>query len=85
MMNNPTAFYGNCRSCKERVLMIKTVNQKWIPVNLTSLSADDIGRVIDGSPMEYEHGRHIAHFATCPEAKKWRKREKVHPFTRPVN
>ena len=36
-----------------------------MPVDADTVEADD---------ETYEHGRHVSHFGTCPDADKWRKR-----------
>jgi len=66
-------FYTNCRSCNERIIMLLTINKKHMPVNVSSLSEqekDDIGR---GANFFFDGKKHETHFATCPEANKWRR------------
>lgn len=47
-----------CTSCRTPIFFAKTAAGKWIPVD-TNVSSD---------------GKYTSHFATCPHAKKFRKR-----------
>jgi hypothetical protein len=55
-----------CRSCKAQIVWLPTKAGKNIPVNLTNYSPED---------KEFKPNWHVAHFATCPHAKAWRKRK----------
>lgn len=63
-----------CRSCKRRVTFYKTVAGKWMPFN------GDPPLEMQSSFLEGEVSRAFiaakeSHFATCPDAKQWRKRK----------
>lgn len=57
---------ASCRSCDEEVYWITTTHGKRMPVDCT----------IDGAyaPTDRANGHGVSHFATCPEADKWRTR-----------
>jgi hypothetical protein len=58
--HNPT----HCRSCGAEIVWLRTKAGRLIPVNAaTALETD----------TEFDHNRHVSHFATCPQANKWRK------------
>lgn len=58
-----------CRSCGARIVWLKTKTGKSMPVDAPSTNQDD---------LEYDHERHVSHFGTCPDAKRWSKKKK-HP------
>ena len=58
-----------CRSCGARIVWMMTSNNRRMPVNAETA---EHGETI------YEHGRHVSHFSTCPQANQWRKRA-THP------
>jgi hypothetical protein len=53
-----------CRSCSAEIVWLTTKKGKTIPV--------DRATVKDGD-HDFEYARHISHFATCPDAVRWRK------------
>lgn len=55
----------SCKSCSAAIIWMKTKNDKTIPVDYES---------VDGMELIFEPGKHVAHFATCPNANKHRKR-----------
>lgn len=61
----PGGGRGKCRSCGAPIIWFKTSAGKNIPVNAET--------VLDGD-YTLELPRHVAHFATCPEAAKFRKK-----------
>ena len=69
---NPTT---KCRSCDTEIAFVETRSGSQMPVDADSLDDEDIeilGRV--GERLQYEHGRHVSHFATCPDAYKFRRK-----------
>ena len=60
----PRPKVAHCRSCQARIVWLRTKAGKRIPV--------DAGTVEAGA-KEYDPKRHISHFATCPEAAKFRR------------
>jgi len=54
----------HCRSCNSKIVWLKTKTKKSMPV--------DAGTVKEGD-TEFDHTRHMSHFATCPHSKSWRK------------
>jgi hypothetical protein len=59
---------SSCRSCGASIVWFKTKAGKSIPVDFTSVAQTD---------TEYDSTRHVAHFATCPEGKRWSKKGKT--------
>ena len=57
----------HCSKCNARMVWLKTKAGKAIPV--------DAATVTDGD-TNYQHGRHISHFATCKFADQFRKAKK---------
>lgn len=69
---NPTT---KCRGCNAEIAFVGTRSGKLMPIDADSLNDEDIeilGRV--GERLQYEHGRHEPHHATCPEAVKFRRK-----------
>lgn len=48
-----------CRSCGQDIVFLRTASGKQMPVNADTVEPGD---------TEYEHGRHVSHFSTCPHA-----------------
>ena len=68
-------FKTVCRACKASIWMIFTKNGKYIPINSETITNGDL-MVIDATDeLIFDPSRHIAHFATCTDAKKFRKRK----------
>ncbi len=55
---------GKCRSCGAEILWKKTKEGKFMPVDIGSTESTEA--VFDPATMK-------SHFATCPDAGKWRK------------
>lgn len=53
-----------CKSCRAMIVWLKTPAGKSMPVDADSVAPED---------EEYEHGRHISHFSTCPDQARWRR------------
>lgn len=67
-----------CRSCRAKIIWMKTVNGKNIPVdapqdNDVFIDALDraAGRALEGDIFDSK--KHISHFATCPNSNQHRK------------
>ena len=56
---------SKCRSCGEEIVWLKTDSGKNIPVDADTV-ADKDAEIFDSKQM-------TSHFATCPDANKWRK------------
>lgn len=54
----------SCRSCGEDIVFLRTAAGRPMPVNADTVEPGD---------TDYEHGRHVSHFATCPAADQHRK------------
>lgn len=81
--------FGQCSGCGKRIVWIKTVNGKNMPCdpNIINYKADKTGKekivtasgnVVTGTTgatiAEADGFGYISHFATCPRAKTFRKR-----------
>ena len=55
----------SCRSCSAPIIWMKTKNFKTIPVDYDS---------VEDLELMFEPGKHVSHFATCPNASNHRKR-----------
>lgn len=53
-----------CKSCRAMIVWLKTSTGANMPVDADSVAPEDV---------EYEHGRHVSHFGTCPNAGQHRK------------
>jgi len=69
MNNMETTYEGKqfkqCRSCKASIVFLKTKHNKFLPVD---------AETVDDTDEIYTHGKHRAHFATCPDAKQFRRK-----------
>lgn len=54
-----------CKSCRARIVWLKTVTGKNMPVDADTVEADD---------ETFDSSRHVSHFATCPDANQHRRR-----------
>ena len=60
----------NCRSCGAKIVWMKTKLGKTIPVDVVmGCKVDDTKETI------FDPDLMTSHFATCPDAKKWRKKK----------
>lgn len=59
-------FTVRCSSCGADIVWFRTKAGKRMPVDESSTQPNDAEHMLDLK-------RHISHFATCPEANKWRK------------
>ena len=59
-MKQPT----KCRSCGQDIIFLTTSTGKNIPVDYETYKGE----------RQFEHNKHRSHFATCPEASKFRKK-----------
>jgi hypothetical protein len=57
-------FSVPCKSCKKPIVFLKTDTGKIIPVD---------AETVDAADEHFDFERHKSHFATCPEAAKFRK------------
>lgn len=53
-----------CRSCGAAIVFLRTRAGKRIPVNADTVAVGD---------CEFDHERHVSHFADCEQADRWRK------------
>lgn len=65
-MNRPAVT--ECRSCKAPIVWMWTKNNRKAPVD-----AESVG-IKDDRLTEFDPKRHVSHFATCPFAKRHRKK-----------
>lgn len=53
-----------CRSCGAQIIWFNTDKGRNVPIDAESVKPED---------TEYHYGRHVAHFATCPNADQHRR------------
>ena len=53
-----------CRACQKEIVFLLTKTGKKMPVDAETVTQDD---------HQFDHTRHVSHFATCPAAKQFRK------------
>jgi hypothetical protein len=61
----------SCSSCGALIVWFKTEAGKAHPVDATSVKAQDLN--LDLQTKKNPAGKHMSHFATCPNADKHRK------------
>jgi len=70
------SYFTNCRSCNARLAMIPTIHGKIAPVNFDSLTPQEVVDIEKGVGFFFDNKKHMSHFATCPDAKRYRKNDK---------
>jgi len=65
-----------CAKCMQLIAFAKTNTGNSIPVNVSTLSNEEIAKYNSGEEISFRFGKHISHFATCPEASTFRKVKK---------
>ena len=63
-----------CKSCKAHIVYLKTKSDQYIPVNYNTLTLDERAN-LKTIPVLFNSIHHISHFATCPDANKFRKKK----------
>jgi hypothetical protein len=53
-----------CKSCNQRIVFLETAAGKRMPIDADTVEAED---------TVYEHGRHVSHFSSCPQAQQHKK------------
>jgi hypothetical protein len=53
-----------CKSCNAQIVFLETAAGKRMPIDADTVEAED---------TVYEHGRHVSHFSSCPQAQQHRK------------
>ncbi len=61
-----------CRGCKVDIVWMRTKKKKWIMVNVMVVDDPDL-RGPNAGEDRFKYGEHQAHFATCPEAGRFRR------------
>lgn len=61
----PGGGAGTCRSCKAAIVWFKSDAGKNIPIDAATVLPED---------QQLELPRHVSHFATCPDAAKFRRK-----------
>jgi len=69
-----------CGSCGAPIVWAHNVYGKREPIDAAPVAGGNIVLVGLGEPPRAEHvkpgvGTHVSHFATCPDARKWRRRQ----------
>lgn len=54
-----------CAACQARIIFLLTSSGKKMPVDADTVDEED---------EVYEHGKHVNHWGTCPNADQFRKR-----------
>lgn len=65
---------GKCRSCGVELIWAQTRSGKSMPLEAVSPSDGNV-RIVDGAARvgETGSGPYLCHFATCPQAEKWKR------------
>lgn len=67
---------AECRSCKAPIIFAKTASEKFIPLDAVPVLGGNVwlkdGYAVIDAPSPTTKA-HVSHFATCPEAKKFRR------------
>ena len=69
-------FKTACRACKAPIWMIFTKTGKYIPVNAETITNGDLMLLEATDELIFDPKKHMAHFATCSQANKFRKQTK---------
>lgn len=67
-----------CQKCKKEIIFGITKNGKAIPIDLDSLSEEDMKWLLSRNPndntlLPFRWGEHVTHFATCTNPEQFRK------------
>lgn len=65
-----------CKSCGKLMAFLRTGRGNLIPVDWESLNRIEKDDIINGNTRLFDHKRHTSHFATCPDANKYRREKK---------
>jgi hypothetical protein len=66
---------GTCRSCGARITWAELTSGKWHPFDGDIVTVRMQGTFPDGRVIEdVDTSISSSHFATCPDAKKWRRK-----------
>lgn len=69
-MRHPT----KCKSCGAKIVFLPTQGGRMMPTDWSSLPPQDKRNYEEGVKVMFAIKRgHVSHFATCPDAKKFRK------------
>ncbi len=63
----------NCKSCKKEFVFLRTEKGKTMPTDFDSLNKNEKDNYINGMTRLFDSKRHTLHFATCPDANKYRR------------
>ena len=85
MVPDASIRYGICRACGARILWLKTTKGKSMPcdpgaIRFTPGGGPETFVTVDGKVVRGKRGNagetygHISHFATCPQADRFRKK-----------
>ncbi len=66
-----------CKSCKKEIVFLQTNSGSAIPVDYNSLSISEQSWLIGKQKLIFNKFKHVSHFATCPDAKKFRKPKRI--------
>ena len=65
---------GQCKSCNAHILWVETENGKRMPLDLEPERRFVIEAEAGADPMKARlRNTYVSHFATCPNADRWRK------------
>ena len=65
---------NKCQSCKAYIVWVLTKNGKSMPIDYTE-SPEHNQMFPITPPLVFDSSKMVSHFATCPDAKKFRKRD----------
>jgi hypothetical protein len=64
-----------CRSCGAVISWGVTADGKRVPLDLPRQAMVAVDHLTDGTPVVEVRSVFVPHFATCPDADKWRKQK----------
>ena len=66
---------GKCRGCGKEIMWLKTCAGKNIPVDIPNFDDGESAHEAVTTAIEFNPDYMIAHFATCPKARDFRKKK----------
>lgn len=65
-----------CRACPQEIVFLLTKKGNKMPVDVDSLTEEDVAALEAREDVEFRYNEHVSHFKTCPAAKQFSSRTK---------